>query len=122
AQASVLGEAMALQHPGAERRVRAEQAGARDAVGVVGDRRAGQDAERERAAEVHRERPPREAAPDAPGYGGVEHEPAEGAEAADEPDAEHDERAHAARTTFVTSQTATAPTAMLAAAYPAARP
>ena len=89
---------------------------ARDAVRVVGDRRPREHAEGEGAGQVHRERAPREAAPDAPGDGAVEQEPADGAQAPDESDRDDDERAQRARTTLVTMVTAAKPATMLAAA------
>ena len=79
-----------------------------------------EDAERERAAEVDRERPERERARHARGDRAVEQEARDGARPAEEPDADDHERGHAAsrarRTRLVVAATASKPAVTLARA------
>ena len=112
-QTPVLAEAMGLEHPRAERRVGAEQPGAEEAQRVAAHAGAVQDPERQRPAQVDRQRPPREGARRARGHRAVEQEARDRARAAEEPDADHHERRHAAsrarRTRLVVSAMASQP-------------
>src|SRR5262249_22271073 len=94
---ALLAEALRLEHPGRERRERPEQARSREQQRVARHREAGQQAERERAAEVDGERPERERARRAPLDEAVELEAQYRAGAAEQRHADPDSGRHHAR-------------------------
>src|SRR5690348_12131830 len=118
---------MRLEHPGGKGRVGADQRRAGQELSVAAQAGPGEDAEHERAADVHRERAERElGGVDARGHGGVEPEAQKCPDAAEQRHAHPHQDPHATtrtrRTIAVAIQIAAKPATRLAAAYPSASP